>query len=194
VRLRWKADPVERDATAGDPLGRIQRVVYAGGHGVPLERGARFDLTFYERALVFSQRDRPPVYLRYDEIASIDVSGPGAYRQGPTFVGGGFGLQGAAEGMLIAGVLNALAGSTKIESILRVAGPKAEVFLVTDAATPRQLMIELSPIRALLRGTARPQLPSGLTDELERLARLHDAGALTDAEFEAAKRKVIGGG
>ena len=30
------------------------------------------------------------------------------------------------------------------------------------------------------------------TGELERLAKLHDAGALTDAEFGAAKAQVLG--
>jgi hypothetical protein len=35
--------------------------------------------------------------------------------------------------------------------------------------------------------------PSGdRTGELERLAKLHDAGALTDAEFGAAKAHVLG--
>ena len=34
--------------------------------------------------------------------------------------------------------------------------------------------------------------PVGLVDELERLARLRDAGALTEAEFQAAKSRLLG--
>jgi hypothetical protein len=32
----------------------------------------------------------------------------------------------------------------------------------------------------------------GLVDELERLARLRDAGALTEVEFQAAKTRLLG--
>jgi hypothetical protein len=194
VRLRRRTESIERHATAGNPLGRIRRVVYAGGHGAPLERGARYDVTFFERALSFSQRDAQVAYLSYEEIEGIDVSGPGAYRDGRRFVGGGFGLAGAAEGMLIAVALNALIGTTTIESILRVKGPRTELFVVTDAATPRQLTIELSPISALLARAERAAPATAFADELERLARLHEQGALTEGEFEAAKRKVISEG
>ncbi|MCU0229218.1 MAG: PH domain-containing protein [Bryobacterales bacterium] len=37
-----------------------------------------------------------------------------------------------------------------------------------------------------------PPAGNGLVDELERLAALHRAGALTTAEFASAKRKLIG--
>lgn len=36
-----------------------------------------------------------------------------------------------------------------------------------------------------------PQRPSPI-DELERLARLHASGALTDQEFSAAKARLLG--
>lgn len=32
-----------------------------------------------------------------------------------------------------------------------------------------------------------------VADEIERLSQLHQSGALTDAEFAAAKRRLIGG-
>ena len=35
---------------------------------------------------------------------------------------------------------------------------------------------------------------TGRIDDLERLARLHDSGALTDAEFEAQKAAVLENG
>jgi hypothetical protein len=34
--------------------------------------------------------------------------------------------------------------------------------------------------------------PAGSASELERLARLHESGALTDAEFGAAKSQLLG--
>jgi len=39
---------------------------------------------------------------------------------------------------------------------------------------------------------AEPALPVTHVDELERLARLHDSGALTDAEFAAEKAALLG--
>ncbi len=35
------------------------------------------------------------------------------------------------------------------------------------------------------------QTDASVADELERLVRLHDAGALTDVEFEGAKRRLL---
>ena len=46
-----------------------------------------------------------------------------------------------------------------------------------------------------LQATA-PAPPAGLTDEgiaqLKQLGQLHESGVLTDAEFEAAKQKILG--
>jgi hypothetical protein len=42
-------------------------------------------------------------------------------------------------------------------------------------------------------GTPAPAAPGrGPTDELDRLAELHASGALTDAEFTAAKSQLLG--
>ena len=37
-----------------------------------------------------------------------------------------------------------------------------------------------------------PAVPTDSTAELERLAKLHESGALTDEEFAAAKSKLLG--
>ena len=41
-------------------------------------------------------------------------------------------------------------------------------------------------------GTAAAAASPALVDELERLRALHDSGALTDAEFERAKERLLG--
>jgi hypothetical protein len=52
------------------------------------------------------------------------------------------------------------------------------------------------PASAAYAAAAAPQpapaAPAGSTGELERLARLHESGALTDAEFGAAKSQLLG--
>ena len=40
--------------------------------------------------------------------------------------------------------------------------------------------------------TSAPAAPVGAAGELERLAKLHASGALTDAEFGAAKSQLLG--
>jgi hypothetical protein len=42
------------------------------------------------------------------------------------------------------------------------------------------------------RPPVRPDAAGGLVDELERLAELHGSGALSDEEFQAAKRRLLG--
>lgn len=46
-------------------------------------------------------------------------------------------------------------------------------------------------VRALLGSGGGSGAPAGFVAELERLAALRDAGALSTAEFEAAKRKLL---
>lgn len=53
--------------------------------------------------------------------------------------------------------------------------------------------IFIRPRRALIR-LATPSVPAhDPLDELERLAKLRESGALTEAEFSAMKAKLIGG-
>jgi hypothetical protein len=64
------------------------------------------------------------------------------------------------------------------------------------AARPARPYVSLAPSRYELHLLDRPERAPTATDDeldrrLERLARLHDAGDLTDAEFEAAKRATI---
>jgi hypothetical protein len=61
---------------------------------------------------------------------------------------------------------------------------------------PARPYVALPPSRYQVHLVDRPPRPSNIPDDeldrrLERLARLHAAGDLTDAEFEAAKRATI---
>jgi hypothetical protein len=72
----------------------------------------------------------------YSEIEDVEIGGPGLIKTGGGFVGGGFGLQGAAEDMPIAAVLNALTTRTSIKTIMRIQGTSCELFLLDTKATP----------------------------------------------------------
>jgi Short C-terminal domain len=56
-------------------------------------------------------------------------------------------------------------------------------------ASPAYDAAQAAPVPAAPVPAAAPVDETG---ELERLAKLHDSGALTDAEFAAAKARVLG--
>ena len=84
-----------------------------------------------------------PVMRRsYAEIVALDFDGPGKVTMGGGFIGGGFGLLGAVEGMAIVLVLNSLTTRSEIESLIRCEAREMEVFFFTNTATPRDLRIQ----------------------------------------------------
>jgi hypothetical protein len=85
-------------------------------------------------------------------------------------------------------------------------GPGVTLPIKVDPNDPSKIAIDWDAAqRAPERGEVRPVGDSGFTpapapppggddhiDELERLAKLRDSGALTDAEFEQQKAKILG--
>jgi hypothetical protein len=61
----------------------------------------------------------PLLRIPYSAIDDLEFSGPGKVTTGGGFIGGGFGLSGAAKGMIAASVLNALTTKTKIHTMIR---------------------------------------------------------------------------
>ena len=125
--------------------------------------------------------------LAYAPKFSVELSGPGRFKTGGGFVGGGFGLVGAAEGMAIASVLNALTTRTQVISVIAVLSAEYEGFFLCQQHSPDELRHYLAPVflraRQLGQGpsdTERGQSSTGAVDlvaTLERLATLHQAGA-----------------
>jgi hypothetical protein len=124
-----------------------------------------------------------------------DSSGPGGA------IGGGFGLDGAAIGMAVAAVFNALTTTSRVESIIALQTTESEGFFLHQRMTPPELRRYLSPLFVRLRQirTAHP-LPSSVSNssssvdmvaQLEKLALLRGAGALTQPEFESAKSRLL---
>jgi hypothetical protein len=61
---------------------------------------------------------------------------------------------------------------------------------------PPPMYQQPAPPPPVYQQPAPPATPTGLTDEgiaqLKQLGALHESGVLTDAEFEAAKQKILG--
>lgn len=183
-------------------LDRLPRCVLLGGYGYAdnATPGSRVDLHFTTWGIWMTEADEFSPLLRcaYETVRHLEFKG-GAIRKGGGYVGGGFGVLGAAEGMAIAGLLNALTTSTEIQTTMRVESDTAEAFLFTDTATPQQLTMRLSQVRGRIRRSdvapAAPAaaVPGGvdLTDRLLRLGEMLDKGQLTPDEFARAKARLL---
>ena len=181
-------------------LTSLRGCVFLGGYGhnEALKPGLMFDLYFTTEGLVVTSHatSMPKIRSPYAEVLAIELSGPGRVTKGGGFIGGGFGLTGAVEGMIVASVLNALTTKTSIQSILRWEAETLEAFFFTSEATPGDLRIKMSPVLGRVKPRpiveATPTLPEAdVVSQLERLATLRQQGAIDDDEFAELKRKIL---
>jgi hypothetical protein len=201
---REKEQRIELDAQT---VAFLPGMIYLGGYspGVGIRVRNVYDVRFLQdRLAVLPPSGIRPVFdVPYLEVEDVEIGGPGAVRKGGGFVGGGFGLTGAAEGMAIAGVLNALTTRTTTTTVLRVQASAAELFLLNNVVAPDQLRIVLSPALGILReargskpgtspGSHAPDALSVAT-ELGKLASLMESGLLTREEFDTLKARLIAG-
>ena len=185
----------------------VRGCLFLTGTGLELRVGDPYDLVFREEHLEIvlspvADDSNPLVTKGWDELDVVRLEGPGRVESGGGFIGGGFGVKAAAEGMAIAAVLNSLTKRVKVESILVLGGPGWEAFFLHSHRTPVELRQHLSPVFVRLRdgNSAAPtaSLPTEATAgvdpvaQLERLAALHQQGVLTEQEFAEAKRKILG--
>jgi hypothetical protein len=187
---RAASDPIYGGAIAFVPRCRM-----LGGHGFSARVGEVWDLVFAEEALKLRNVGSGEVVeIDYPELTAIEIGGPGGTRSGGGFFGGGFGLAGAAEGMLIATALNMLTTRTSIDTVICLQTQSAELFFHHGETAPDALRIRLSPVFSRLRqqqarGTSPP---IDLAGQLAQLAELHRAGALTDRGAWSGQAEAAG--
>jgi hypothetical protein len=162
---------------------------------------ALVELVFTLDAARLRQRGNDDTVVAYADIVAFEIGGPGAKRTGGGFFGGGFGAEGAAEGMLIASALNMLTTRTKVDTVICLRTRTAELFLHTSQETPDALRMRLSQVFNILRAqsaseaTARnDRSQSGeqhIVDRLAKLADMLDKGLITREEFGSLKSELL---
>lgn len=125
----------------------------AGGAGFPLAVGEQVTLRFTEDGYQLTLSGRDSITNDYTHLLGIALSGPGRETSGGGFLGGGFGLEGAAVGIGVAAVLNALTTSTSITTIIELTTADGELFLINGREEPGRLRIALSPVLVRIRTT-----------------------------------------
>ena len=129
---------------------RLKFCTLFGGSGYGLGTGEDVDLVFGSKCMVLPQNGSP-IEISYLELVSIDISGPGTTKTGGGFVGGGFGVSGAIEGMAIASLLNSITTKSTIHTFVSIATHVGEIHFHYAGMEPSALRIVLSPVFTLLR-------------------------------------------
>jgi hypothetical protein len=147
--------------------------------------------------------------LAATELAGAEASGPGKVTTGGFVAATGSGLVGDLGDQIAARWMTDHFARTEMNTIVRLTGISCELFFRSLNDSPETAQVALSAVRALITGPTpaagpatgalvtdtSPDAPStaagDLVAQLERLARLHDSGALTDQEFQAAKTRLL---
>lgn len=168
-----------------------------GVSGFPVEIGSCCSvLTLPDAVDVRAEMDGDGVAtIPYANLTKIDISGETSTTDAG-MIGGGFGLQGAAEGMAVASIINALSRKTSIHTWLWIASPYGDLRLHHGSLLPSQLSRWLEPLfrryqMAQHIATAAPASNDDPISQLERLAALRDKGLLSEEEFHAARARQI---
>jgi len=168
--------------------------------GVSAKVGVAYALVCTQEGIAFSQTDTDTsIFYRYDEITGIEIGGPGRQTSGGGFIGGGFGAAGIVEGMLLAGVLNAMTTRTTTQTLVQIQTAESEMIFSHSTVTPQAMRLLLSPVFTFIRSAQQRSVaaagPTGadIASRLTQLAALRSAGHLTDAECAAAKAAAVAG-
>jgi hypothetical protein len=169
-----------------------------GGHGwAPPERTI-VGLGVTDEHLVISDAEATTIIrsLPWNQVYGLDTTGPGAVTTNAGIIGGGFGVWGAIKGIAAAEVINRVTSRTTVNSFVAIQGEGGGTVLHTSYFTPDQLRIMFSPaygsLAKRLTGTPRSGTADAI-EQLERLVKLKEAGALSDEEFEAMRRRLLTG-
>lgn len=156
-----------------------------GASGFPFGVGELIQISFYENS-VNCRGGEQIARFSLVELAELSVSGPGTVVTGGGFIGGGFGIDGALEGMLIAGVLNKLTTKKQTHTFISLTTNFGELHLFYELMDPGPLRIYLTDVFVKLRNLNSPWI----------LAREHlietqlAKGVITSAEAEEMKRRL----
>jgi hypothetical protein len=138
--------------------------------------------------------------FQFSELRDLQVEGHSIVKGGG-FFGGGFGVTGALEGIAAAAALNAVTTKRRKWVTISLAAADGWVTLRYDGADESEVRGLLRPLAdaAFAANQRRAQPPTAhhetpetdIVTQLERLARLHETGALSDQEFVLAKNRLL---
>jgi hypothetical protein len=169
-----------------------------GGSGTALQSEDTGLLSCRPHSIALTDPDtRKELVLPFEGLLSLEISGPGTVTTNAGMIGGGFGIEGALKGMLVAALVNKLTEKSTTNTFLRLSTTgSAEVLLHTSQSEPQALRLTLSRAVVHLEANKQKVLSKAASagDVSENLARLHrllEQGALTDEEYATAKKRLL---
>lgn len=164
----------------------LKACAYLGGCNYPIAAGDSATLSFGSEVLLIRLTDGTSFSVPYIELASIEVSGPGTLTSGGGFIGGGFGVESALEGMAIAAVLNALTTKSKIHTFVSLTTNIGELHFHYGAMEPGALRIALASVHTTLRRLD----PRWRQERVATLQSAQTQGALSEPEFARLTQRL----
>jgi hypothetical protein len=168
-----------------DTLLILKDCIVLGGSGFPFTPGQSSNISFCDGFVICRSRDSIAKFS-FLEVIDVSVTGPGTVTTGGGFIGGGFGVEGALEGIAIAGVLNMLTTKKKIHTFVTLTTNFGELHLHYGAMDPAPLRIYLSAVFVQLR-----RLDPKWIREREQLISSHlENGLITPEEAGIFKSRL----
>jgi hypothetical protein len=168
---------------------------HIGGSGYDSIQKQSFHLGLKSNALVVIDKnsDLTLTEIPFSEISELEISGPGTVTTNAGVSGGGFGLAGFLTGAAAATVINSVTAKTSTNTFVRIMTPSGEIYIHTSEIEPDALRMGLSPIFVNLSNRSKIPAHTGvrLSEELLGLQKLFNDGALSQEEFDAAKKKIL---
>lgn len=173
-------------------------LVYSAGYGIGCPVELRVMVSTDSRNLLLLDRFRELVYsVPASRYITSDFDG-GAFNSGSDVIGGGFGIVGAAVGIASAAAINRLTRKEQVETFWVITTEDGELKFRTEDATPDEINLFISEYRFVSRkatevapGSNSASGGQDLVGQLQGLADLRAAGALSDDEFAIAKMRLI---
>lgn len=156
-----------------------------GGFGHAFAPDETVELVFGESSFQIRAGARVTEEVFYIELVDLEISGPGTVAKGGGFIGGGFGVGGALEGMGTAAILNALTTRFKVHTFLTLVTHVGEVHLHHGGLEPAALRIALSEVFVTLRRMNLGWL------EARRALLEGQRSSLTDSQYEKLAARLV---
>ncbi len=170
----------ERKDVRGEKLAHAQ-CIYLGGYEVKHKAGG--SVTFFENQIEFSTLGKAKFTLTKTLVREVAVEGKDEVHSRVT-----------VTRLLVLGIFAFGArkkNEVKESYITIVLNDGREVVLQVNNIAPVQLKAKFSKVYAAYN-QSKPLQQGSATDELERLAALKSKGVITQAEFDAKKRQLLG--
>ncbi len=168
-------------------------ITVLGGSGWESEEGKKYLLSIDAEAIFVSNVARlSEQVIAISNIIEIDIGGPGKITSNAGVVGGGFGAEGAMHGIAAATVINLLTTHSSTKTIIRIVQKTAELVFITSKIEPEEAKTYFSNVFVNIKNKNRsPANSKMLGSEIEKLYSLKELGAITQEEFEKAKKEIF---